>query len=241
MIQLKNISKKFSDNNFAISGINLTIDKLETVVIIGASGSGKSTLLRCINNLENVTEGSIIINGQTLVKSNRSKLCAKIGMVFQQFHLFPHMSVKDNLTYGPHNVHGMDKKETTLKAASLLKKFGLNKKMAAYPADLSGGQKQRVAIARALMMNPEIMLFDEPTSALDPEIIKDIINIINDMKKQVTMIVVTHHIKFARIIADRVIFMDGGKILSDQPAKEFFTKPKSHRARLFLENIGDLM
>ncbi|NRB10723.1 MAG: amino acid ABC transporter ATP-binding protein [Rickettsiaceae bacterium] len=241
MIQLKNISKKFTDNNFAISDINLTLDKLETVVVIGASGSGKSTLLRCINNLENVTEGSIIINGQTLVKNNRSKLCSKIGMVFQQFNLFPHMSVKDNLTYGPQNVQGMSKKEAEHKAASLLKKFGLNKKMDAYPADLSGGQKQRVAITRALMMDPEIMLFDEPTSALDPEIIKDIIDIINDMKKQVTMIVVTHHIKFARIIADRIIFMDGGKILADQTAKDFFTKPKSHRARLFLENIGDLM
>jgi len=162
-------------------------------------------------------------------------------MVFQQFHLFPHMTVLENLTYGPINVIKARLKESEEKAKGLLKQFGVLEKAYFYPMDLSGGQKQRVAIARALMMNPEIMLFDEPTSALDPEVVKDIIEIISQLKNQITMIVITHHIKFAKIIADRIIFMDQGKVLADQPANEFFNKPNSHRARLFLQNVGGLI
>jgi ABC-type polar amino acid transport system ATPase subunit len=162
-------------------------------------------------------------------------------MVFQQFNLFPHMSVLENLIYGPINVLNISREDAKQKAYTLLEKFGVAEKEEASPLKLSGGQKQRVAICRALMMNPETMLFDEPTSALDPEVVKDIIKIINDLKQQMSMIVITHHIKFARIIADRIIFMDKGLILADQPAEEFFNKPSSHRARLFLANVGDLM
>lgn len=240
MIVLENVSKKFDDYE-AISNINLVFDKRETVVVIGSSGSGKSTLLRCINHLEAPSTGSVLIDGKKLTKRNRGKLCFKIGMVFQQFNLFPHMTVLENLIYGPINVIKTKRKNAEEKAKVLLKQFGVLKKANSYPADLSGGQKQRVAIARALMMDPEIMLFDEPTSALDPEVVKDIIEIISQLKNQMTMIVITHHIKFAKVIADRIIFMDHGKILADQPASEFFHKPKSHRARLFLDNVGDLV
>ncbi len=240
MIALQNVSKSFAGQQ-VISDINLVFDKRETVVIIGPSGSGKSTLIRCINNLENPTTGAVLIDGKKLTRRNRVKLCFKFGMVFQQFHLFPHMTVLENLTYGPINVIKARLKESEEKAKGLLKQFGVLEKAYFYPMDLSGGQKQRVAIARALMMNPEIMLFDEPTSALDPEVVKDIIEIISQLKNQITMIVITHHVKFAKIIADRVIFMDQGKVLADQPANEFFKKPNSHRARLFLQNVGDLI
>ncbi|BBB56718.1 ABC transporter ATP-binding protein [Candidatus Megaera polyxenophila] len=240
MIALQNVSKSFAGQQ-VISDINLVFDKRETVVIIGPSGSGKSTLIRCINNLENPTTGAVLIDGKKLTRRNRGKLCFKIGMVFQQFHLFPHMTVLENLTYGPINVIKARLKESEEKAKGLLKQFGVLEKAYFYPMDLSGGQKQRVAIARALMMNPEIMLFDEPTSALDPEVVKDIIEIIFQLKNQITMIVITHHVKFAKIIADRVIFMDQGKVLADQPANEFFKKPNSHRARLFLQNVVDLI
>ena len=240
MIVLENETKQF-DDHVAVKDINLTFDKRETVVIIGSSGSGKSTLLRCINNLENPTSGSVLIDGKKLTRRTRSKLCFKIGMVFQQFNLFPHMSVLENLTYGPRTVLNASQAKTKQKAHNLLEKFGILDKINSSPLDLSGGQKQRAAICRALMMDPETMLFDEPTSALDPEVVKDIIQIINDLKTQMTMVVITHHIKFARIIADRIIFMDKGLILADQPAEEFFHKPNSHRARLFLDNVGDLM
>lgn len=240
MIVLENVSKQFNDY-IAIKDVNLTFDKRETVVILGSSGSGKSTLIRCINNLENPTSGSVLIDGTKLTRRNRSKLCFKIGMVFQQFNLFPHMNVVENLIYGPCNVLGMKKDVAIEKANNLLKQFSIFKKRLAMPQKLSGGQKQRVAICRALMMDPEVMLFDEPTSALDPEVIKDIIEIISELKNHMTMIVITHHIKFAKIIADRIIFMDHGQTLSDQAAEEFFTKPNSHRARLFLENVGDLI
>ncbi len=240
MIVLENVSKTF-DGQHAITDINLVFDKRETVVIIGSSGSGKSTLVRCINNLENPTNGSVLIDGKKLTRRNRGKLCFKIGMVFQQFHLFPHMNVLDNLTYGPINVIKLSKKKSEEKAILLLKQFGILEKIYSDPSELSGGQKQRVAIVRALMMDPEVMLFDEPTSALDPEVVKDVIEIIAQLKNQMTMIVITHHIKFAKIIADRIVFMDKGKILADQPADSFFNKPSSHRARLFLENVGDLI
>jgi polar amino acid transport system ATP-binding protein len=240
MIVLENVSKTF-DGQHAITDINLVFDKRETVVIIGSSGSGKSTLVRCINNLENPTNGSVLIDGKKLTRRNRGKLCFKIGMVFQQFHLFPHMNVLDNLTYGPINVIKLSKKKSKEKAILLLKQFGILEKIYSDPSDLSGGQKQRVAIVRALMMDPEVMLFDEPTSALDPEVVKDVIEIIAQLKNQMTMIVITHHIKFAKIIADRIVFMDKGKILADQAADSFFNKPSSHRARLFLENVGDLI
>jgi len=239
MIRLEKICKKYNEN-YAVKDISLNFSANETICIIGSSGSGKSTLLRCINHLEEATSGQIFINNERLTSKNRKRLCLKIGMVFQNFNLFPHLNVLDNLTYSPINALGMKRNITELKAKELLERFGLSQKLASFPKDLSGGQKQRVAICRALMTDPEIMLFDEPTSALDPEIIKDIIEAISLLKAQMTMIIVTHHIKFAKLVSDRIIFMDHGLILADHSNKEFFEKPRSHRARLFLENVGDL-
>ena len=240
MIRLEKISKKY-DKNYAIKDISLNFVANETIAIIGSSGSGKSTLLRCINNLEEPTDGQIFINDEKLIYKNKKRLCLKIGMVFQNFNLFPHLNVMDNLIYAPINVLGVERNVAEFEAKKSLEKFNLKQKATAWPKNLSGGQRQRVAICRALMMNPEIMLFDEPTSSLDPEIIKDIIEAISLLKAQMTMIIVTHHIKFAKFVADRIIFMDHGIILANQPTKEFFEKPKSHRARLFLENVGDLI
>lgn len=240
MILLEKISKKYA-KNYAIKDISLNFKSNETVAIIGPSGSGKSTLLRCINHLEELTSGQIFINGKKLARKDRKKLCLKIGMVFQHFNLFPHMNVKENLIYSPINVLGLEKAVCEAKAGNLLAQFNLKQKLTCKPADLSGGQKQRVAIVRALMMDPEVILFDEPTSALDPEVIKDIIEAILLLRDKMTIIVVTHHIKFAKAIADRIIFMDHGQVLADQPMSEFFHQPSSDRARLFLQNIGDLI
>lgn len=240
MIELQNVSKKFG-SHYAIRDVTLSLGDHKTVVLIGPSGSGKSTLLRCINRLEEPTKGSVIIDGKKLTHRNHKKLCSKIGMVFQQFNLFPHMNVMENMIYAPCNVQGMKKTEAQEKASKLLEQFGIANKTLSYPRELSGGQKQRVAICRALMMDPEVILFDEPTSALDPEVIKDIIEIINVLRTQMSIVIITHHIKFAKIIADRVIFMDSGKILADESAENFFSNTKSHRARLFLENVGELM
>lgn len=240
MIKIEELSKKYN-NEYALKNANFEIKANESLAIIGPSGSGKSTLLRLINHLEAPSKGNVYINGTKLTQKNRAKLCLKIGMVFQQCHLFPHMNVLENLTYARCNVLGLKRDEATEKAMALLIAFNLAGKAEAIPASLSGGQKQRIAIARALMMDPEILLFDEPTSALDPEVIKDVVNIINDLKKKMTIITVTHHLKFAHAIADRVIFMDEGQLLCDQSTKEFFTKPKSHRAKLFMENVSDFM
>ncbi|XVN42190.1 MAG: amino acid ABC transporter ATP-binding protein [Candidatus Rickettsia vulgarisii] len=240
MIIIDKISKHYG-KNYALKEIDLKFEKKETVAIIGFSGSGKSTLLRIMSGLEAPTTGHVFINDKKLNHRNKRKLCLKIGMVFQSFNLFSHLNVLDNLIYAPINVLGMKQPVAVAKAEKLLEQFGLTQKRPSFPVNLSGGQKQRVAICRALMMDPEIILFDEPTSALDPENIKDIIEITSLLKTEMTMIVVTHHIKFAKSIADRVIFMDHGQMLADQTASEFFEKPKSHRARLFLENIGDLM
>lgn len=240
MIILDKVSRNYG-KTYAVRDISLEFKTKETIAIIGSSGSGKSTLLRIINALEVPTSGHVLIDDKKLTQKNKRKLCLKIGMVFQAFNLFPHLNVQDNLIYAPVNILGMKQMAAIAKAEKLLEQFGLKQRITAFPVNLSGGQKQRVAICRALMMDPEIMLFDEPTSALDPENIKDIIEIISLFKSQMTMIVVTHHIKFAKAIADRIIFMDHGQVLADQPAVEFFEKPKSHRARLFLENIGDLM
>lgn len=240
MIILEKVCKRYG-KNYGIKNIDLSFTAKETTVIIGPSGGGKTTLLRVLNNLEEPTSGTLLIDGKKLLSKDRRKLRLKVGMVFQNFNLFPHLSVGDNLIYTPVNVLKIPKDEAILKAKELLEKFRLSQKFDSYPANLSGGQKQRIAIARALMMKPEILLFDEPTSALDPENIKDVIENINLLKEQMSMVVVTHHLKFAKLIADRIIFMDQGQILANQPAQEFFSKPASHRARLFLENIGDFL
>ncbi len=240
MIILEKVCKRYG-KNYVIKNIDLDFTTKETTVIIGPSGSGKTTLLRILNNLEEPSSGTFLVDGKKLLSKDRRKLRLKVGMVFQNFNLFPHLTVGENLIYTPVNVLNLPKEQAISMAKALLAKFKLTQKFDSYPASLSGGQKQRIAIARALMMKPEILLFDEPTSALDPENIKDVIENINLLKGQMSMVVVTHHLKFAKLIADRVIFMDQGQILANQSAKEFFNKPASHRARLFLENIGDLM
>lgn len=240
MIILEKVCKRYG-KNYGIRNIDLNFTKKETTVIIGPSGSGKTTLLRVLNNLEEPSSGTLLVDGKKLLSKDRRKLRLKVGMIFQNFNLFPHLTVGDNLIYTPVNIVKIPIDKAVVQAKELLKKFKLSHKFNSYPANLSGGQKQRIAIARALMMKPEILLFDEPTSALDPENIKDVIENINLLKDQMSMVVVTHHLKFAKLIADRVIFMDQGQVLADQPSQEFFNKPASHRARLFLENIGDLM
>lgn len=240
MIKLLNVSKNF-DSHVALKNVSIDFNPYETTVIIGPSGSGKSTVLRCINHLETPTSGQIFLKGQKLTARNYHRLCLKVGMVFQGFHLFSHMNVRDNLIYGPINVLKMKNALAKDKAMELLQIFGLKEKFLAMPNNLSGGQKQRIAICRALIMDPEVMLFDEPTSALDPEIIKDVINAIALLKDKMTIIIVTHHVKFAKAIADRVLFMDHGQILANQKSTEFFNNPTSYRAKLFLDNIGDFM
>lgn len=222
-----------------LTNISTTIEPGEVVAVIGPSGSGKSTLLRCINLLEKPTEGDITYQGESLAKTkNLSIVRAKIGMVFQHFHLFPHMTVLDNLTYAPMKVKKLSKAAADEKARKLLSQVGLSEKEAAYPAQLSGGQKQRVAIARALAMEPEVMLFDEPTSALDPEMVKEVLNVMKDLAHTgMTMVIVTHEMGFAREVADRIIFLDHGQLVEEGAPAEFFTAPKSARARDFLEKV----
>lgn len=240
MIKLEKITKKYKEN-YALKDVSLDIALGEVTAIIGSSGSGKSTLLRCINQLELPTSGNIYIDNEKFSSKNCRKLRSKIGMVFQNFNLFPHLNVLENLIYAPITVLNISRDNAVAKAEEILEKFGLKYKLLAQISELSGGQKQRIAICRALMLKPQIMLFDEPTSALDPEVIKDIIEAILLLKGQMTMIIVTHHLKFAKAIADRIIFLDHGLVLADQKAEGFFERPASHRARLFLENIGDLM
>ncbi|WP_117169902.1 amino acid ABC transporter ATP-binding protein [Paraliobacillus sediminis] len=239
MIKVEHLSKKFG-NNEVLTDISAEIKKGEVVSIIGPSGSGKSTFLRCINLLEKPTEGKIYINGQSLTDpaTNIMKVREKIGMVFQHFHLFPHLSVLDNLTYAPIKVKRESKAEAQEKAKELLAKVGLTDKEEAYPSSLSGGQKQRVAIARALAMEPDLMLFDEPTSALDPEMVKEVLDVMKDLAHSgMTMAVVTHEMGFAREVADRVIFLDHGKLVEEGEPNQFFDKPKTERAAAFLEKI----
>jgi polar amino acid transport system ATP-binding protein len=238
MITIEDLSKKYH-GNYAIKNIDFKVEDKEVVAIVGPSGSGKTTLLRCINRLEVPTSGHVYISDIKITGRNINKLRPKIGMVFQNFNLFPHMKIMENLIYAPMQVLGMKKEAADLKAQNLLKKFGMENKANSKPNDLSGGQKQRIAIIRSLMMNPELILFDEPTSALDPEVVQDIVDVIKSLKSEMTVIVVTHHIKFAKAIADRIIFMDQGQVLCNQNTAEFFAKPKSHRARLFLEKVKD--
>ena len=240
MIKIEGVSKKYNEE-FALKDVSLEVQNNKILTIIGPSGSGKSTLLRIIIGLEESTSGSVYISGTKLTKKNRHKLCIKLGMVFQHCHLFNHMNVMDNLVYAPKQRLGISHADAQVKAEELLRYFGMQDKADAMPSRLSGGQKQRVAIARAVMMDPEVILFDEPTSALDPEVIKDVKEAILELKSKMAVVVVTHHLKFAHSIADKVIFMDQGQVLCNQDANKFFAEPKSHRARLFLENVGDFM
>jgi polar amino acid transport system ATP-binding protein len=239
VIQLENIRKSFGKHE-VLRGVSLDIAKGEVVAIIGPSGSGKSTLLRCINLLEVPTAGRVVINGQEITARgvNITKVREKIGMVFQHFHLFPHMTVMDNLTYAPVQVKGMSKQQAREKAQELLARVGLADKADVYPATLSGGQKQRVAIARALAMEPDIMLFDEPTSALDPEMVKEVLEVIQSLAHTgMTMVIVTHEMGFARNVADRICFLENGCLLEVAPPEEFFTNPQTERAKVFLSKV----
>lgn len=238
MIELKDVRKSFGKNE-VLKGINLQIDKGEVVVIIGPSGSGKSTVLRTMNYLEEPTSGHVIVDGMDL--SDKNKLNAvrtEVGMVFQNFNLFPHMTVLDNLTLAPVNVRKTDKKEAQDIAMKLLERVGLADKAQMYPDSLSGGQKQRVAIARALAMKPKVMLFDEPTSALDPEMVREVLDVMKSLADEgMTMIIVTHEMGFAKEVADRVLFVDGGQILEDGTPAQVFDAPSSDRTKLFLSKI----
>ena len=238
MIELKDVRKSFGKNE-VLKGINLQIDKGEVVVIIGPSGSGKSTVLRTMNYLEEPTSGHVIVDGMDL--SDKNKLNAvrtEVGMVFQNFNLFPHMTVLDNLTLAPVNVRKTDKKEAQDIAMKLLERVGLADKAQMYPDSLSGGQKQRVAIARALAMKPKVMLFDEHTSALDPEMVREVLDVMKSLADEgMTMVIVTHEMGFAKEVADRVLFVDGGQILEDGTPAQVFDAPSSDRTKLFLSKI----
>ncbi|MBT2571181.1 amino acid ABC transporter ATP-binding protein [Planococcus sp. ISL-110] len=239
MIKVQNLYKKFGTNE-VLSDISTAVTKGEVVSIIGPSGSGKSTFLRCLNLLEIPTSGTIEINGKNLTasKNNIHKIRQQIGMVFQHFHLFPHLTVLENLTYAPMKAKGVKKAEAEMKARLLLERVGLSEKEKAYPNSLSGGQKQRVAIARALAMEPELMLFDEPTSALDPEMVKEVLDVMKDLAKSgMTMVVVTHEMGFAREVADRVLFLDHGVLVEEGQPIEFFSNPKTERAKDFLDKV----
>lgn len=239
MIKVRSLYKSFGKLE-VLKDINTEIAKGDVVAIIGPSGSGKSTLLRCMNLLETPTKGQIWIGDQEITdkKVNIMKVRSKIGMVFQHFHLFPHMNVLKNITYAPKKVKGLKEEEARVKAMDLLKKVGLEDKAEEYPSRLSGGQKQRVAIARALAMEPEIMLFDEPTSALDPEMVKEVLEVMKALAQSgMTMAIVTHEMGFAREVADRVLFLEDGRLLEETPPSEFFTNPKTYRAKDFLDKI----
>lgn len=239
MIEIDNLHKYFGDNE-VLKGISNKIDEKEVVCIIGPSGSGKSTFLRCMNLLEDVTDGTITIDGQeiTAKKTNVPKIRSQVGMVFQHFNLFPHKTALENITLGPLKVKKLSKTEAEKKGMELLERVGLTDKAHMYPGSLSGGQKQRVAICRALAMDPKVMLFDEPTSALDPELVGEVLNVMKDLANSgMTMVVVTHEMNFAREVGDRVIFIDGGYIVEEGDPNELFKKPQSERLQTFLGEI----
>ncbi len=239
MIKMDGVNKYFGDYH-ALRDINLEIGRGDVVVVLGPSGSGKSTLCRTINRLETIDQGSITIDGTSLPEEGRelAKLRADVGMVFQQFNLFPHKTIKDNVTLGPIKVRKMKKSEAEERAMQLLDRVGIANQADKYPAQLSGGQQQRVAIARALAMRPKVMLFDEPTSALDPEMVNEVLDVMTDLAEEgMTMVVVTHEMGFARRAADRILFMDDGSIVEDTDPESFFTNPQSERAKDFLGKI----
>ena len=239
MIRMEGVQKYFGDFH-ALTDINLTVPKGEVVVVLGPSGSGKSTLCRTINRLETIEEGTIHIDGKLLPAEGKelAKLRADVGMVFQQFNLFPHLTIRDNVTLGPMKVRKMSKTDAQKRAAELLDRVGIGNQADKYPAQLSGGQQQRVAIARALAMEPKVMLFDEPTSALDPEMVGEVLDVMGELAATgMTMVVVTHEMGFARKVADRILFMADGEIVEDTDPESFFTNPQSGRAKDFLAKI----
>jgi len=239
LVQLAEVRKSFGDN-VVLDGIDLRIDRGEAIVVAGPSGSGKSTMLRCINGLEPIDAGSIRFDGQAVETAGKHiyGIRAQIGVVFQQFNLFPHMTVLDNITLAPLEVASLPKEQAQGRARELLERVGIPEKADDYPADLSGGQQQRVAIARALAVDPKLMLFDEPTSALDPEMIREVLDVMRDLAHDgMTMVVVTHEMGFAREVCDRVVFIDDGHIVEEGTPDEFFNETKSERAKEFVDKI----
>ncbi|MBE5721438.1 MAG: amino acid ABC transporter ATP-binding protein [Ruminiclostridium sp.] len=239
LLTIDNVVKRFDDATI-LDGISFSVKKSEVIVIVGPSGCGKSTLLRCINALEPIQEGSITLDGDVIERNSKTLplLRQRIGMVFQSYDLFPHLTVLDNILLAPCKVQKRDKEEVKQEAMSLLERVGLKEKAKSYPRELSGGQKQRVAIVRALCMHPEILLFDEVTAALDPEMVREVLDVMLDLAKQGrTMLIVTHEMQFARAIADRIIFLDNGKIVEEATPDEFFDNPKTERAKQFLNTF----
>ena len=239
LIETKKLSKSFHETQ-VLKNISTSIKKGEVVFVVGPSGSGKSTFLRCLNLLEQPTGGQIFFEGTDITAKgvNVDQLRQRMGMVFQQFNLFPHMSILQNMKLAPVKLLGMKEEEATAQAEKLLARVGLLEKRDAYPDQLSGGQKQRIAIVRALMMKPDVMLFDEPTSALDPEMVGEVLEVMRELaKEEMTMVVVTHEMGFAREVADRVMFLDGGDFVEEAPPSEFFRNPKSERLKAFLSKV----
>jgi glutamate transport system ATP-binding protein len=239
LIELREVRKTFGDN-LVLDDVDLRIERGAAIVVAGPSGSGKSTLLRCVNGLESVDSGEIRFEGEPISYSGKalSRLRAEIGMVFQQFNLFPHMSVRENIVLGPVKSKGVPVEEARRRARELLERVGIPEKENDFPADLSGGQQQRVAIARALAMDPKLMLFDEPTSALDPEMIREVLDVMRDLARDgMTMVVVTHEMGFAREVCDRIVFIDAGRIVEEGPPDEFFRAARSQRAKEFVDKI----
>ncbi|OOM10996.1 amino acid ABC transporter ATP-binding protein [Clostridium saccharobutylicum] len=238
MIELESVVKNFGDVH-VLKNINLKVKEGEKLVVIGPSGSGKSTLIRCMDYLEEPTSGKVTVDGYNLSsKKDLAKIRQCTAMVFQQFNLYPHMTVLENLTLAPVKLQNVSKKDAEESGLKYLEKVGLAEKANAYPSQLSGGQQQRVAIARALNMHPKIMLFDEPTSALDPEMIQEVLDVLVGLSKEnITMVVVTHEMGFAKQVADRIVFMDGGQIIEEGHPEEFFSNPKNQRAKSFLNKI----
>jgi ABC-type polar amino acid transport system ATPase subunit len=239
LIQVKNLGKSFGDLK-VLQGITVDIHQGDVVCVIGPSGSGKSTFLRCLNRLEEATEGNIFFDGEDIVnpKTNIDKHRQKMGMVFQQFNLFPHMTILKNMTLAPVKLQGVSQADADRQAMALLERVGLADRAHAYPEQLSGGQKQRIAIVRALMMKPEVMLFDEPTSALDPEMVGEVLAVMRELaQERMTMVVVTHEMGFAREVANRVMFMDGGNFVEEGSPQELFGYPRNERLKVFLSKV----
>lgn len=239
MIQFRHVNKHFGQ--FAVlKDINLQIDQGDVAVIVGRSGAGKSTLLRCINRLEEISSGELIVNGHQVHQNGLdvNLFRREIGMVFQQFNLYPHKTVLDNITLAPMKVLGLSREDATSRAMALLEKVGIAEKASTFPAQLSGGQQQRVAIARALAMQPSIMLFDEPTSALDPEMTGEVQGVMKKLAQDgMTMVIVSHEMDFAIDVASRMVLMDGGQIIEDAPVAQFFAQPREERTRNFLRRF----
>lgn len=238
ILKVRNLTKSYNQNHIVLDNINFELQKNEVVAILGPSGCGKSTFLRCLNGLEDIQKGEIYLDDKLINtnKTNWNLIRQKIGMVFQSYDLFPHMNVMDNILLAPIKVQKRPFKEAKEEALKLLKRVGLQDKQYSYPKELSGGQKQRVAIIRALCMNPEIMLFDEVTASLDPEMVKEVLEVILELAKEgMSMIIVTHEMKFAQKVADRIVFFDEGKIIEENNPQDFFSSPKSQRAKKFLD------